>query len=89
MIGYAVNVRLGAITCNVVHTNVGPLLLAAYAFGLFHQTSLNISVIWIGHVGLDRMLGYGLKYPTSFKDTHLNRERHTLETGDRIHLVRS
>jgi hypothetical protein len=29
--------------------------------------------------GLDRMLGFGLKYPTRFKDTHLNRDRHALE----------
>jgi len=28
-------------------------------------------LIWISHIGLDRMLGYGLKYPTQFRDTHL------------------
>jgi Domain of unknown function (DUF4260) len=27
----------------------------------------------IGHIGLDRMLGYGLKYGTAFGDTHLGR----------------
>jgi hypothetical protein len=27
-------------------------------------------LIWAGHIGFDRMLGYGLKYPTRFKDTH-------------------
>jgi hypothetical protein len=25
------------------------------------------------HVGMDRALGYGLKLPTDFKDTHLGR----------------
>lgn len=25
------------------------------------------------HVGFDRALGYGLKLPTGFKDTHLGR----------------
>jgi len=79
MIGYAINVRLGAITYNAVHTYVGPLLLAAYAFGFDHQTGWELSLIWIAHIGLDRMLGYGLKYPTRFKDTHLNPGRHTLE----------
>ena len=29
--------------------------------------------IWLAHIGVDRMVGYGLKYPTSSKDTHLNR----------------
>jgi Domain of unknown function (DUF4260) len=27
-------------------------------------------LIWLSHLGLDRMLGYGLKYPTQFRDTH-------------------
>ena len=25
----------------------------------------------LAHVGMDRLSGYGLKYPTTFKDTHL------------------
>lgn len=28
---------------------------------------------WLAHIGADRLLGYGLKYPSSFKDTHLQR----------------
>ena len=78
MIGYVVNARLGAIAYNTVHTYVGPLLLAAYAFGLGHQRLLWPSLIWIAHIGLDRTLGFGLKYPTQFKDTHLNPDRHAL-----------
>jgi len=80
MIGYAVSSRLGATTYNTVHTYVGPLLFAAYAFGLGHQTGLKLSLIWVAHIGLDRMLGFGLKYPTRFKDTHLNPERHLLRS---------
>jgi len=30
-------------------------------------------LIWLAHIGFDRMLGYGLKYPSDFKDTHLGR----------------
>jgi uncharacterized protein DUF4260 len=80
MIDSAVSVRLGATTYNAVHTYVGPLLFAAYAFGLDHQTDLKLSLIWIAHIGLDRMFGFGLKYPTRFKDTHLNPERHLLRS---------
>jgi hypothetical protein len=29
--------------------------------------------VWFAHIGMDRLLGYGLKYPTDFKDTHLQR----------------
>ena len=76
MIGYALNARLGAITYNRVQSYVGPLLLSVYAAGSDHQTLLKLSIIWIAHIGLDRMLGFGLKYPTRFQDTHLNPDRH-------------
>ncbi len=29
--------------------------------------------VLVGHVGMDRLAGYGLKYPTAFRDTHLGR----------------
>jgi hypothetical protein len=29
--------------------------------------------VLVAHVGMDRAVGYGLKYPTHFKDTHLQR----------------
>jgi hypothetical protein len=32
-----------------------------------------LALIWAAHVGFDRMLGYGLKYPTAFGDTHMGR----------------
>jgi hypothetical protein len=82
MIGYIVNVRLGAITYNAVHTYVGALALAGYSFKAGHEMLLTLSLIWIAHIGFDRMLGYGLKYPTRFKDTHLNPDRHTFGIGN-------
>jgi len=76
MIGYLANTRIGAITYNAVHTYIGPLALAAYSFATVRYTMLSLSLIWIAHIGFDRMLGYGLKYPAQFKDTHLNPSRH-------------
>jgi hypothetical protein len=32
-----------------------------------------LSLIWFAHIGFDRVMGFGLKYPTVFKDTHLQR----------------
>jgi hypothetical protein len=29
--------------------------------------------IWLAHLGFDRLMAYGLKYDTAFKDTHLQR----------------
>jgi len=81
MIGYVANVRLGTITYNAAHTYIAPLALAAYSFTAGHPMLLWLSLIWIAHIGFDRMLGFGLKYPTVFKDTHLNPDRHTLGIG--------
>lgn len=81
MIGYVANARVGAITYNAIHSYLGPLVLAGYSFGSNHAAILSISLIWIAHIGFDRMLGFGLKYPTRFKDTHLNPDRHTKEFG--------
>jgi len=30
-----------------------------------------IGIIWLGHIGWDRFFGYGLKYDSDFKHTHL------------------
>jgi hypothetical protein len=51
------------------------LPIALATAGLFADADLliQLALIWLGHIGLDRALGYGLKYPTAFKDTHLQR----------------
>jgi len=78
MIGYLRNARLGAATYNTIHTYVGPFLLAGYSLWMAWPTALLVALIWIAHIGLDRMLGFGLKYPTRFRDTHLSPERHAV-----------
>ena len=82
MLGYAATIRVGAITYNAVHTYVGPLLLAVYAFGSNRPWIVALSLIWIAHIGFDRMIGAGLKYPTRFNDTHLNPNRHSLSIAN-------
>ena len=37
------------------------------------DTALALALIWLTHIGVDRAVGYGLKYPSGFKDTHLQR----------------
>ena len=73
MLGYTLNVRIGAALYNVVHSEVLPLLLGAVAVFENWRVSLLFAIIWMAHIGLDRMFGYGLKYPTFFKDSHLQR----------------
>ena len=81
MIGYVRNARLGSMTYNAIHTYVGPFLLIGFSLRTGNRACLLIALIWSAHIGFDRMLGFGLKYPTRFKDTHLNPDRHTLEIG--------
>jgi hypothetical protein len=73
MLGYLANARIGAGLYNLVHTDLWPLIVAIYAFAVHRPTMLLFALIWLAHIGMDRMLGYGLKYPTFFKDTHLQR----------------
>lgn len=73
MLGYLVNSRVGAITYDVIHTYALPLALLVFGFLADEPTAMQIATIWLAHIGADRMLGYGLKYATGFKDTHLQR----------------
>lgn len=73
MIGYTINIRLGSIIYNLVHTYAMPTLLVGLALALNVPVLLQIAFIWFAHIGMDRTVGYGLKYPTDFKDTHLQR----------------
>jgi hypothetical protein len=70
-LGYLAGPRAGAVAYNATHSYVGPLLLAL--LGSAVPGLLPLALIWAGHVGFDRMLGYGLKYGAGFGYTHLGR----------------
>jgi hypothetical protein len=72
MLGYLVDVKLGAAIYNFVHTETLPLALGIAAI-FWRPSLLALALIWLAHIGMDRMLGFGLKYPTRFNDTHLAR----------------
>jgi hypothetical protein len=69
--GYVAGPHIGAICYNILHTYVSALLLGAIF--LASGISTAIPLIWIAHIGMDRCMGYGLKYPTGFGDTHLGK----------------
>ena len=73
MLGYLAGSRVGAVAYNAFHSY--PLPAALGIFGMLAGAPLAVSValVWFAHIGMDRLLGYGLKYPTGFKDTHLQR----------------
>lgn len=73
MLGYLAGTRVGAAVYNLVHTYALPVALGGYGFLTTHALAVHVALIWLAHIGIDRMLGFGLKYPSGFKDTHLQR----------------
>ena len=73
MLGYLAGPRVGAIAYDVGHSYLGPLALLALGHLAALPTLVAVALIWAAHVGFDRMLGYGLKYASGFRDTHLGR----------------
>ena len=73
MLGYLRNEAIGSFCYNLVHTYVLPIALGLLAMLLNFELGLQLAIIWLAHIGLDRMLGYGLKYPDSFKSTHFTK----------------
>ena len=73
MLGYLASPRIGSALYDIVHIYVTALALALAGF-LGNLPALTAAgLILIAHIGLDRALGYGLKYSTAFGDTHLGR----------------
>lgn len=71
MLGYIAGPRTGAAIYNAGHTLLVPGALAAVGLGIDSSAFLAAAMAWGAHIGIDRALGYGLKYPTGFSDTHL------------------
>jgi hypothetical protein len=71
MLGYLAGARIGAIAYNVAHVELLPIALAIA--GLLYPAVLLIALalIWLAHIGIDRALGYGLKYEAGFRFSHL------------------
>lgn len=84
LVGYLVNAHVGAITYNMLHSFIGPVLLTiVYIFTTGHTAAddtrqvaadsflLFTILLWLFHITVDRALGYGLKHTTGFGHTHL------------------
>ncbi len=73
MVAYLTNPQVGALVYNLVHFYGWPVLLAVLSLAFGWAIGLQLALIWLAHIGMDRLFGYGYKYPTEFKDTHLGR----------------
>ena len=70
---YLAGPRVGAFVYNAAHAYLAPMALMTAGFATSSPLVLSIAMIWLAHIGIDRALGYGLKYEAGFGLTHLGR----------------
>ena len=71
MLGYFAGRRIGAAAYNAGHSYLIPATLCAGGLVTGQAMVTSIGLIWVAHIGFDRLLGYGLKYAGGFGQTHL------------------
>lgn len=81
MVGYLIGPRLGAHLYNLGHTYAVPFGIGVGAVLSGSNLLGAVGLIWTAHIGMDRALGYGLKFPAGFWDTHL-RSKPGTASGD-------
>lgn len=69
--GYLAGPRVGAGVYNAAHSYAGAVGALVAALLLPALVSPALGLVWCAHIGFDRALGYGLKYPQGFGFTHL------------------
>ncbi|UYZ60978.1 DUF4260 domain-containing protein [Hymenobacter latericus] len=72
-LGYLAGPRLGALSYNAFHHKAVALACGLAGWLLGMPVLLLAGAVLLAHAAFDRLLGYGLKYPTGFQDTHLGR----------------
>ncbi len=72
-LAYLAGPRIGAGVYNATHATIGPLLLVLFGLVTAEPLPGSLAMVWLAHIGFDRMLGYGLKYEKGFGFTHLGR----------------
>jgi hypothetical protein len=73
MLGYLFGTKVGAATYNLAHTYALPAGLAVFGVIAGSPLAVSVALVWFAHIGMDRLVGYGLKYTSGFRDTHLDR----------------
>ena len=70
---YVFGPKTGAAVYNAAHSYLAPVALLTTSLATAAPLLLSLAMIWLAHIGFDRMLGYGLKYQAGFAFTHLGR----------------
>jgi Domain of unknown function (DUF4260) len=69
--GYAAGTRPGARLYNLAHATPLPAVLLGVGYWQRDRLVMALALVWLAHIGLDRLLGMGLKYDDRFSHTHL------------------
>lgn len=72
-LGFIASPAIGAAAYNAMHTYALPLALAVAGVLAGADTLVQVALIWSAHIGLDHLLGYGLRYPAGREESHLDR----------------
>jgi hypothetical protein len=71
MLGYLLGTKVGAFTYNLFHHRAVAIVVIAAGLVLHMDAVIAGGLLLLAHSAFDRMMGFGLKYPDSFKNTHL------------------
>ena len=70
-LGYLVNARLGARLYNLAHSTPLPATVTGLGYFAASPALMAIGLVGLVHIGVDRLVGYGLKYDDDDQHTHL------------------
>ena len=70
MVGYLRGPRFGAIVYNVVHDLATGVVVAGLGLAIGSVPLAAVGAVLVAHSGMDRLAGYGLKFPDAFQHTH-------------------
>ena len=73
MLGYLFNNKIGSYVYNIGHSYIIPLLITLFYLVIGESLLLQIALIWLVHISMDRAIGYGLKYTIGFNKTTIQK----------------
>lgn len=73
MLGYVAGPQFGTRLYNIGHSFIWPAVLGLAGLTYSSDLLLSFALIWLAHIGMDHLFGYGYKYVENFKSTHYSR----------------
>lgn len=73
MLGYLINFKIGSVIYNIGHSYIVPIIITLFYLVIRETLILEISLIWLAHISMDRTIGYGLKYAAGFDKTTIQK----------------